>query len=99
MTRSLPYLKCVTKVFPDAAIGSATHLTEIQADLRHEYEKLTEEEKKATVDEFVAHRDTNPAVVRVSGRSCLLDVMNVTRNIQELVSGIRDHICLCLPTD
>jgi hypothetical protein len=51
-----------------------------------EYQKLTPEEKRAAVDKYITHRNENPAKIRVNGRSCLLDVMNVTHNMQQLVS-------------
>jgi hypothetical protein len=67
----------------DAEIGEALHLTDVQDSTKAEYEALTAEDKDALVEEFLA-RPEKP--VRVNARGRILDVMNVVKNMESLVS-------------
>jgi hypothetical protein len=61
-------------------------MIELQQDNRAEYEALTTEERQELVNEYVSQKG-NYMKIRVNARSRLLDVMNITRNMQQLVSS------------
>jgi hypothetical protein len=69
----------------DDASGS-TSLVDIIKDHRDEYEELSNEEKKEMVQEFTKEKESLKKLPHPTARGRVQDVLNVVRNIEQLVS-------------
>ena len=61
-------------------------LLEIHKEFQDEYHNLSKEEKEELIKEFSEEKENLKGVQRPSSKACQLDVANVARNIEMLVS-------------